>query len=157
MLIANIPGLLGDLTSNFKNPEGVFDSCIWRDHYENRFGPKGRPLGAYATKLVFKIVKDKDMIIISDLLISELKRSLGDEEIKHLFDMLSLLGKLKRVSACKSEDDESRRLAKLRNIPVPDALHAVIARNNSAILVTQDKHFQLLKDIVEVRKPEEVI
>jgi len=38
-----------------------------------------------------------------------------------------------------------------------DALHAVLARDNSAVMVTWGRHFLELMDIVEVRKPEELL
>ena len=133
------------------------DSCIWRDHYENRFGQRGRPLGSYASKLIMKIIQEKDTIIISDLILYELKRDYADTEIEHMLTLLSVLGRLQRVTFSNDEDDESKKLAKMLQIPIPDALHAVIARDCSAILVSQDKHFQQLKDIVNVKRPEELL
>jgi len=37
-------------------------------------------------------------------------------------------------------------------MPVKDALHAILARDNKAILVTRDKHFYDLADKVEIKK-----
>ena len=37
-----------------------------------------------------------------------------------------------------------------------DILHAVLARDNKAVLVTRDFHFETLQDIVEIKAPEEI-
>ena len=42
-------------------------------------------------------------------------------------------------------------------IPKRDALHALIAKDNNAILVTYDKHFQKLSEIIKPKKPDEII
>jgi len=44
-----------------------------------------------------------------------------------------------------------------RNLPKGDVLHALIARDNKAILVTLDKHFKKLLDIVESKRPQDLI
>jgi predicted nucleic acid-binding protein len=133
------------------------DSCIWRDHYEDRFGPGGRPLGRYATKLVMKIMKDRSSILVSDVVVRELSKEFGEEGINDMFKLLSLIGLVKMVNFSKKDAVEAERLARTKNIPIPDALHAVIARDNSAVLVSQDRHFQLLTDTVEVRRPEDIL
>lgn len=38
-----------------------------------------------------------------------------------------------------------------------DTLHTILARDNKAIMVTRDKHFYKLKDVVCIKKPEELI
>ncbi len=38
-----------------------------------------------------------------------------------------------------------------------DALHAVLSRDNGAVLITRDAHFELLSFMVEVKKPENLI
>ncbi len=134
-----------------------FDSCIWRDHYENRFGFKGRPLGNYASKLFMKIMKNKDILLFSDLLIKELKIQYNEKDINDMLNILFLMKILEFVNIDKSEFREAETIAKKRNLPLPDVLHAIISRDNKAILVSQDKHFQKLKDLVEIRKPEEII
>jgi len=35
-------------------------------------------------------------------------------------------------------------------------LHAILAKEYKAVLVSQDKHFQKLKSIVNVKRPEEI-
>ena len=38
-----------------------------------------------------------------------------------------------------------------------DAMHAILSRNNEAILVSRDRDFQRLKYIIEVRSPEDLL
>ena len=38
-----------------------------------------------------------------------------------------------------------------------DALHALIARDNKCIMVTRDAHFKKLLDIINPKKPEDII
>ena len=57
----------------------------------------------------------------------------------------------------RDEYAEADKISKERRVLLGDALHAIIARDNDAILVSQDKHFQLLKDVVYVKRPEQLI
>ncbi len=61
------------------------------------------------------------------------------------------------VEPSNAQAREARSIAKSRNVSFADALYAIIARDNNAIVVTRDAHFLLLTDIAEPRKPEELI
>ena len=50
-----------------------------------------------------------------------------------------------------------KKIASQKNIPKKDILHALIARDNNAIMIATDKHFEKLIDIVEVKKPKELL
>jgi predicted nucleic acid-binding protein len=134
-----------------------FDSATWRDFYENRFGPKGRPLGGYAARLIMKIISQKDEILFSDLVIDELSAKFNKEEINEMFDVLSHLKILKKVDVIREQMLEFKRIAIERAVPPYDAAHAVIARDSNAIIVSQDKHFEKLKDIAVWKKPDELV
>ncbi|MBN1376781.1 PIN domain-containing protein [Candidatus Woesearchaeota archaeon] len=51
----------------------------------------------------------------------------------------------------------SLKISRKINIPKNDVLHAILARDNNAILVTRDKHFYKLAEKIIVKKPEELI
>lgn len=139
-------------------PERYFlDTCIWRDFYEDRCGTGGRPLGKYAAKLVMKILLNKDVIIFNDIIVDELGKKFDLDEIQEMFAILSAIGTLARVELSLDQVKEANRLGLERGIPVSDATHAISARENDAILVSQDKHFQVLSDIVSVKRPEDII
>lgn len=57
----------------------------------------------------------------------------------------------------ESQAKEAAILCKQRKVAFGDALHAILARDNNAIMVTRDKHFLGLADIAEVKKPEDLI
>jgi predicted nucleic acid-binding protein len=139
-------------------PETYYlDTCIWIDHLEDRLGYEKRPLGEYASKLFMKLIKNKDEIIFSNALLKELRVRFAENEIQDIITITSLLIEMKKIDMTKEDPLEADKISKEREIPFNDALHAIIARNNKAILVSQDKHFQELKDIVTVRKPEDII
>ena len=131
------------------------DTCIWIDFYENRFSKSGSPIGKYASELFMKLSKKKATILFSDLTIKEMKKLFREGEVESLLGVVSLLFVLEKAKIINSDYEESVNLALERNVPRPDALHAILARNNDAVLVTRDAHFQKLRDIVRVIKPEE--
>ncbi|MBW3015549.1 PIN domain-containing protein [Candidatus Woesearchaeota archaeon] len=134
------------------------DTCIWRDHYENREGPGGRPLGSYATKLFTQIMKKRDIIVFSSHIIYEMKKAFAPEEVEDMFKILDLMKILQRVEVSKSDWEEARKLATERDVSRSDALHAVLARNNNAILITQNmKDFEKFNDFITIKRPEDII
>jgi predicted nucleic acid-binding protein len=134
-----------------------FDTCIWRDHYENRIGSQGRPLGKYATNLFANVIKNQDTLLFSEFIIRELKNGFNEKEISEMLNVLYIAGILEKVTMKEEDYKEAKRQGMERNLPAGDVLHALLARKNNAIFVTQDNHCLQLKDIVEVKKPEEII
>lgn len=65
---------------------------------------------------------------------------------------------IKRVSVTKIQFEEAYRLAKQRSVPLGDAIHAILARDHDAQLVSKDeKDFVKLKDITKHQEPEDLI
>lgn len=125
------------------------DTSIWLDYYEKRVD-RLRPLGDLAYEFFKRI--SEDTVFYSELLIKELKDyDCSDEEIK---EIIAIAANLVFVEISEKQYQEAGRIAKKRNLPIGDVLHAIVARGNNAILVTRDKHFYELKDIVEVKSPE---
>ncbi|MBI5797335.1 PIN domain-containing protein [Candidatus Woesearchaeota archaeon] len=134
------------------------DTCIWRDHYENRFGSQGRPLGKYAAELFLKIMKNKDIIIFSEHIIHEMKQAFAQEEVEDMFHILDVMNILQKVEITKADWEEARNLADERDVSRADALHAVLARKHNAILITQNvKDFKKFSDFLFIKRPEEII
>ncbi len=126
------------------------DTCIWRDFYENRFSKKGKHLGKAAAKLFLKIIKNKDKILFSQSLILELEKDYQKDEIYDMLNLLYITGSLIRVEISKEEHLEAKHLTKKRKLPYVDCMNAIQARNNKAILISQDKH--LIKDLADITK-----
>ena len=51
---------------------------------------------------------------------------------------------------------EAATLSEEKKVPFGDAVHAILARDNNAIMVTRDHHFSKLKECIIVKKPEEL-
>ncbi len=132
------------------------DTAIWRDYYENR-SDNLRPLGEWALACITKIIIQEGTILYSDFIKEELKISYSDEEQLRIFEIGSKSECLKRIEISNSEIEEARKISQRRDIPFGDALHAILARNNNATLITRDHHFEKLQDIVKIRKPEELL
>ncbi len=103
-----------------------------------------------------KIIRAKDIILFSDAVSIELRAAYGPDEVFEMFHTLRLIGVLKHVEMNTSEIEEAKLVSISRIVPRWDALHAIIARNNRAILVSPDKHFNTLKDIAESKTPDEL-
>lgn len=132
------------------------DAAIWRDFHENREDKFG-PLGEWAFDLFRKIRETKSKALYSDLVVDELSKDFNQDEIKEIFKIMSDENLLEKVEMKKEQFQEAARLKRELKIPFGDCLHAIIARDNDAIMVTRDQHFELLQDIVDVKKPEELI
>lgn len=130
------------------------DSAIWRDLHENR-KDKFRPLGEWAFELFRKIRINKEKIIYSDLIIHELSIAYDKQTIEKIFSDVNEI--LERVEIKEKHVKEAKELSKNYNIPFGDALHAILARDNDAIIITRDHHFEVLNEVVEVKKPEDLI
>ncbi len=132
------------------------DTSIWRDYYENRSDGL-RPLGEWALQSIKKIVDGGNFILYSDVIIKELQIRYSDEDIIRIFEIVNNSGVLLKVSSSIFQKKEAARLCRERNVSFGDALHAILARDNGAIMIARDRHFFELIGVVEVRKPEDLI
>lgn len=137
------------------NERYYFDTSIWLDFFENRDEPN-LPKGKWAKELLNKITRNNDRIVYSDNNIYELN-ILGYpfEDINTMF--LPFKPILIFVESTEKQIGKAKDIALKRDVPKRDALHALIARDNKAILITLDKHFQMLLDILKPKNPKELI
>ena len=59
---------------------------------------------------------------------------------------------MEKVEASQQQKMEANNLHNNLSIPFNDRLDAVLARDNAAIMVARDHHFELLADITESKK-----
>ena len=130
------------------------DTAIWRDIHENR-KDKSKNLGELAFESLKKIRTNKEKVIYSDFVVEELSRAYDKQTIDKLFKGVSEL--LEKVEINEKQLKEAADLSKKLNIPLGDAVHGILARDNNAIIVTRDRHFRKLKDKIDVKKPEDLI
>ncbi|HII14779.1 MAG TPA: type II toxin-antitoxin system VapC family toxin [Nanoarchaeota archaeon] len=132
------------------------DTCIWKDYYENR-SDRLRPIGEWALAFINKAVEEGSRLLYSDAVIRELNRYYTMDKTDAILSIVRNEDCLEKVSISRGQAQEARELSRKHNVPFGDALHAVLARDNNAIIVTRDRHFDELRDIAEARKPEELI
>lgn len=125
------------------------------DVYEDRKGYSNEPLGEFAWKLLSLIKAKKEKLIISDLLIIELKMNYSMEKINGMIKIFEDV--IEKIIVTAKQRDEAKRIAKERNLPPGDVLHAILARDYKLIFVTRDAHFKRLEDISKSYKPEGII
>ena len=61
------------------------------------------------------------------------------------------------MESTEKQARKAKDLSSKRDIPKGDALHALIARDNKATLVTLDNHFKKLLDITKPKRPQDLI
>ena len=125
-----------------------FDTSIWIDIFEGR--------DRLSKKLLDKIIYEDNRIVYSQAIIAELI-GFGYHffDIKDLFRPFRYI--LTYVLIAKHNLGKAKDLASKRGIPKRDALHALLAREYRAILVTRDRDFERLRDIIISKRPEELI
>ncbi len=132
-----------------------FDTPIWLDFFENRDEPN-LPKGEWANKLIDKIIAEDKRIIYSDAVKDELiDLGYSINEVEKLFEPLNRI--LIFVESTKKQFGKAKDLSAKRSVPLLDALHALVARDNKSLLVTRDAHFKKLTDITKYKKPEDII
>ena len=123
--------------------------------YDDRKGFNNEPLGDFGLELLADIKSKENIIIITDLLITELAMNYSIAQINGMFKPFEKT--TEKIIATDEQRAEAKKIALERNIPKGDALHAIMARDHDLILVSRDKHFKQLLDICKYRKPEELI
>ena len=131
------------------------DTCVWRDYFEGR-SDRFRPLGEWAFSPIRQAIQKSDLLLVSDLVEEELLSAFDQKDVDRIFSILPQ-GMMVRIETADVQLKEAIMIGKKFGVPVNDALHAVIARDEGAILVTRDKHFMGICEGLVVRKPEELI
>lgn len=133
------------------------DTAIWRDYLEER-GDGIRPLGEFAFQFLRKCDETGAEIIVSNVVTLELEKYIPKERLDEMFSPFK--GMIREIIASKEQYFEAKKEQEKRKriIPLMDVLHAIIARDNKAVLIARDKHFfEELTSIVEVQKPEDLL
>ena len=116
-----------------------------------------RPLGEFAFQFLKECQRKGFEIIVSDVVVLELEAHLTKERVKEIFSHFRDI--IREVTATPEQVSKARKewQKRGRQLPFKDVLHAVIAKDNKAVLVARDNHFfDFLTSIVEVDKPEDI-
>lgn len=131
------------------------DTSIWRDYFEDRRDGI-KPLGEFAFQFFKYCNENNCLVFYSDFVVLELKGLFSEEEIRLIFSIVKK-HLLTKVSATEKQLAESYNMKKIfKEIPLYDLIHAIMARDSNAILVSRDKHFEYLNKIVEYKLPEKI-
>ena len=131
------------------------DAFIWRDYFEDR-RDKFRPLGEWALRMLRAIIEDNDIILYSEIVEDELRKAYSQKEITDIFSLVPPEIFIK-VEISENQRKEAFYLSRKLKMFFKDVLHAVLARDNNALLVSRDKHFYELQEYVEIKRPEDLI
>lgn len=134
------------------------DTNIFIDYYLDR-KDNFLPLGEFAFQFFKRAIECEFFILICDFIVLELCEvlNLDEKELnKILFADLIKKNKITKIDFNEKQYKEAGDLSKSKLIPFSDALFAVLARAHNAILISRDKHYNEVKNIVEVKKPEEL-
>jgi len=129
-----------------------FDTSIWLDIHEKR-GYNGK----VAKQLMKKIILESHIIIYSNFIDIEFKKlGYSRQEINKIYNLVGPSNK-KTFHVTKDQFSEGRKIAIKRNIPLGDVIHAIIARDNEAQLITRDHDFSKIKGITKPKLPEDLL
>lgn len=130
------------------------DTAIWRDYFEDR-KDSIRPLGEFAFQFLKNCEKKDCEVLYSGLVVQELRSYYSEERVAEVFS--SFRHFLVEVPISNGQISEARKISSsVQGTHLKDALHAILARDNNAIMVARDRHFGPLEDFVEVAKPEDI-
>ena len=132
--------------------EFYLDTSIWLDFYEKR-GENGEA----ALKLIEKLITENKTILYSEIIIRELKKlGYSQDEIYEIF-RIAKPDNIRKVHVYKEYIKEADRISSEKKIPLADAVHAILARENNAQLISRDNDFNEIKHITVTKLPEEFI
>ena len=134
------------------NEDFYLDTSIWLDFYEKRGNN-----GEIALKLILKIIDEDLKAAYSDLHIKELKKlNYSPNEINSIFSIAKPKN-LQHIHIYREQKEEAKIIARRKNIPQGDVLHAILCRDNGLQLISRDNDFQRLTDVSEAKLPENFI
>ena len=104
-----------------------------------------------------KALEREDTVVWSEAVENEVVVSPQIAKVRAVLRAFTRLGRVQVVPASQEQIDEARGLCEERSVPFGDTIHAVLAKDTGALLVTRDAHFQELRNVVPSRLPEEIL
>jgi predicted nucleic acid-binding protein len=129
-------------------PDCYLDTCIWLDHFEER-GPRGLEANA----LLRHIVATDGCVFYSDLILVELRQAGYSADRIGSIMAAAKPRWLRHVHIYQSLVSAARQIARIRQLPLGDVIHALVAKEHGLLLVTHDAHFARLRDLARIATP----
>jgi predicted nucleic acid-binding protein len=136
----------------------LVDSNIFLDYYLDRKDSL-LPLGEFAFQFIKKAVSCEYFVIVCDLILEELEKILKIKREQVMRLIFSDLEKKQKLFIVEYSDElalNAKRIALKRSLPLNDCIFALIAKENNAFVVSRDRHFHELADLIMCKKPEEL-
>jgi len=117
------------------------------------------PASHYLEELLDKALKEKWTIVISEEVKKEIKRAgVSMDDLEEKLSDFRLENILEEVEVGERDAELARKIFRERGLHASDAIHAALAIKSKAIFVTRNiKHFKVVQDILEIRKPEDLL
>lgn len=133
------------------------DADVWLNFWQGEMiGLK--PAFYYTKELLEKAVEEKWTVVFSEVVKSEiLKRKIALQDLEEKLSELRQEGLLEYVEAEKEDYEKAEQIYRETGLHFPDSLHAALSIKYKAIMVTRTRHFDAVKNILEVRKPEDLL
>ena len=128
------------------------DTNIYMDFFLER--DKSNP----SMLLLLKALSCKYRIVVSNIVLNEIKINQCGDDLKALLMQFTRQNKLINIFTNPDDRKAVERMIKERQTPYNDTLHAILCKKSEArYFVTRNmKDFQKLKDIVDLKYPEEL-
>lgn len=135
------------------------DTNIFIDYYFDR-GNGIVPFGEFTFQFFKNTVECKYFVLVCPQTIKELCKVLkfSEEEVwSNILQNLKTSNKIELIMPSEEQLKEALRLKDAKHVSLNDALFAILARDNNAILVSRDRHHhETLGELVEVVRPEDL-
>lgn len=135
------------------------DTCIWLNLFKREGdATKGKPYWEIA-KEFFEQAKPPHNIIVSTIVLKELKHILG-KSFESVLELLKMNDFVEIIKTLPEDYEFARKLEQedIQNISFYDYLHIAIAKRIRAVLITRDKEMiNRARKLVQVHKPEDLL
>ncbi|MFQ5975162.1 MAG: type II toxin-antitoxin system VapC family toxin [Candidatus Hydrothermarchaeales archaeon] len=116
------------------------------------------PASHYLEELLETAFRKKWTILISGATKMEIrKKGVAIEDVEEKLAEFKKAGLLEEIEAGKEDIEQAERIYGERKLHRSDALHAALCIRAETVLVTRTKHFDLVKDLVDIKKPEDLL
>jgi len=132
----------------------VVDTNIFIDFVSGK-----KPFADNALRFFKESMQCKHFVYLTDAVIYELEGKKVLEEVsKIILTGLKNKGKLVFLEATPQQKENAKKISTEQGISYADALIALLAKENTCIVLTRDKHFkQNLSFLIDSFKPEDLV
>jgi predicted nucleic acid-binding protein len=116
------------------------------------------PASHYMEELLEIAFREKWILVISGAVKREIyKKHITPRDLEEKLSKFRQAGLLEEIEAEEKDIELADRIYKEKGLHRSDALHTALALKAKAIIVTRTAHFNLVKDVIKTRKPEDLL